>query len=89
MNYVSVIMYTHIYLFQGFGNIVQNKGGVAIAFNLFDIPVAFINCHLAARPSKGLTSNSLFCVCEWTLHDLFPPSNASAHAMSRPHEATE
>lgn len=37
----------------GLGNVVKNKGGVAVGMTVFDTSIVFFNCHLAARPSKG------------------------------------
>ena len=36
----------------GIANIIGNKGGVGIAFNIMETRICFISCHLAARPNN-------------------------------------
>mmetsp|Transcript_10875 Transcript_10875/g.17420 ORF Transcript_10875/g.17420 Transcript_10875/m.17420 type:complete len:1031 (+) Transcript_10875:195-3287(+) len=36
----------------GVGNVVGNKGGVAVSINLYDTKLCFVTCHLAARSER-------------------------------------
>ncbi len=41
----------------GFGDVIANKGGIGIAFSVFDTPLCFINCHLAAHQNEVKNRN--------------------------------
>lgn len=44
---------------MGFCNIVGNKGGMIIAFQLLGYQFVFVNCHLAPKPYKVLERNNM------------------------------
>lgn len=43
---------------MGFAQILGNKGGIGISFQLFGYILTFINCHLAPKPYKVLERNN-------------------------------
>jgi len=44
----------------GLGNVVGNKGGVAISLMVRDTSLCFVNSHLAARPERVAERNGNF-----------------------------
>jgi len=56
------------YVKTGANNLLGNKGAVRISFQIFNLAISIINCHLAARYAKSEKRNLDFERCATQIH---------------------